>query len=581
MAGRFTMALCGALMALALPRAGAAEDAAGDWRGVVATPLGERRVAVEVRAKPGGGYEGKIRDLEAGGPGAPLADVSRNGESLSFSVPAIRAAFKGTWDPAKASWVGQWSQSGSAMPLTLEKGRHPAGPTVAGLDGTWSGSVEAANGVTLLLRLRIRTGPYGTVALLDSPDQLVNGLPVSGLARDGAKVAFEQRAVQGRWAGELSADGASLVGGWTQGGRTTPVTFAKDAAANTGPRRSQAPTKPYPYREEEVAFESVPGKVRLAGTLTLPAGDGPFPAAVLISGSGPQDRDETLMGHKPFLILADHLTRQGIAVLRYDDPGFGKSTGEFAGARIEDFAADAAAAVAFLRTRKDIDAARTGLIGHSEGGVVAPILAGQDPDIAFVVLIAAPGVPATELLAAQQRALAPHMGASEAQIEQAVKVQAEVFAAIAQARSPAEAEETAREVLTASPAARGMGPQAVDAVAKRYAAVSYLLGYDPGPVLAKVKAPVLAVNGTKDLQVPAEQNLPGLRERLKHNPDATIVELPGLNHMRQTAETGAVGEYARIEETVAPAALTTISDWLLKRVGPQRQAGANRSRWSR
>lgn len=581
MVGRLRLEVVAALVALLVPVCVAAQEAAGEWRGVVGTPLGERRVAVELRAAADGRLEGKMQDLEAGGPSAPLADVAASGETLSFTVPAIRAGFKGTWSPAKAAWVGEWSQSGAVMPLTLERGRHSAGPTLTGLDGTWTGSVAAANGVKLSLVLRIRTGPYGTVALLDSPDQLVNGLPVSGLARDGSKVSFEQKAVRGRWTGELSADGALLIGAWTQGGRTTPVTFAKAQAASAAPRRPQVPAKPYPYREEEVAFESVPGKVRLAGTLTLPAGKGPFPAAVLISGSGPQDRDETLMGHKPFLILADHLTRQGVAVLRYDDRGFGKSTGEFAGSRLEDFAADAAAGVAFLRGRNDIDAARIGLIGHSEGGVVAPMLAKDDPDIAFVVLIAAPGVPVVELLAVQQRALAPHMGASEEQIEQAQKVQAELYPALAGARTPAEAEEKARKVLAASPTAKDMPPEAVDAIAKRYAAVSYLLGYDPGPVLAKVKAPVLAVNGTKDLQTPAEQNLLGLRERLKHNPDASIVELPGLNHMLQTAETGAAGEYARIEETIAPSALTTISDWLLKRVGPQRQAGANQLRSSR
>ena len=312
-------------------------------------------------------------------------------------------------------------------------------------------------------------------------------------------------------------------------------------------------------------MQSAPG-VKLAGTLTLPPGKGPFPAAVMITGSGAQDRDEAILGHRPFAVIADRLTRDGIAVLRMDDRGFAKSTGDFASATDDDFAVDTAADVAFLRTRADIDPARIGLIGHSEGGLVAPKVAARDPRIAFIVLMAGPGVPLSEVLRAQRAALAPGMGLNSEQARQTQAMFDHADAAMLGAKDQAEAKARAQAVFTAEGGALTKAPGAADALANQLSSgwMRDLLDYDPRPTLAKVKCPILALNGSKDGQVPPDQNLPAIREATRGNPDVTIVELPGLNHLFQTANTGAVGEYADIEETIAPIALDTMSAWIRK-----------------
>jgi pimeloyl-ACP methyl ester carboxylesterase len=304
--------------------------------------------------------------------------------------------------------------------------------------------------------------------------------------------------------------------------------------------------------------------VRLAGTLTLPKGPGPFPVAVLIVGSGPHDRDETIFGHKPFLVLADDLTRRGIAVLRYDKRGVGGSTGGAFDATTADFAADARAAVAYLRTRKDIDRGRIGLIGHSEGGAIAPMVAADDPRVAFVVMMAGPGVPGDELLVAQNRAILKAAGGSEAALTTAEQANRKIYGIVKSDVSDAEAQSQVATVLVGL----GQGPMQARAGAAQASApwIRWWLRHDPRPVLARLRCPVLAIDGSKDLQVVADQNLPEIRKALKDDPDATVLELPGLNHLFQTADTGAVAEYAKISETISPLALTTIGDWVVAHV---------------
>ena len=318
-----------------------------------------------------------------------------------------------------------------------------------------------------------------------------------------------------------------------------------------------------------MTVESAPG-VRLAGTLTLPAGKGPFPAVVLITGSGGQDRDETILGHKPFAVIADRLTRDGIAVLRMDDRGVALSTGDFAAATDDDFARDVAADVAFLRDRGDIDPKRIGLIGHSEGGVVAPKVAARDPRIAFIVLLAGPGVPLSQVLAAQRARLSPAMGQTPAQIRRDQRLIDHVMAAMRGSKDAAEAKARAMKVIASEGSAtiRANGQAEMMATALSSGWMRDLLDYDPRPTLAAVTCPILALNGARDGQVLPEQNLPAIRLATKANPDVTIVELPGLNHLFQTAKTGTVGEYNDIEETIAPLALDTMADWIGKHAKP-------------
>jgi len=539
-----------------------AQEAAGDWHGTLNPPGGSLRIAVTIKSKAGGGYEGSMQSPDQGPGSIALDDVKAEGGALSFSIASIHAAYAGQWDTGRKAWVGEWRQ-GVALPLVLTAGKPDPLPVVTGLDGDWAATLALPTGVKIRLILHVRTSPGGTLVTLDSPDQLAYGVPIRPLTKQGQTVAFS---INGsRFEGTLSADGHTIAGTWTGAAYQGPLTFTSRPVETSGPKRPQTPQPPFPYRTEEVTVQSAPG-VTLAGTLTLPQGKGPFPAAVMITGSGAQDRDETILGHKPFAVIADRLTRDGIAVLRVDDRGFAKSTGDFASATDDDFAVDAAANVAFLRGRADIDPARIGLIGHSEGGLVAPKVAARDPKIAFIVLMAGPGVPLSDVLRAQRAALAPAMGQNPEQIRQAQALLDHVDAAMRGSKDEAEANARAVKVIKAEGGDLVRAPGAAESLAAQLSSgwMRDLMDYDPRPTLAKVKCPILALNGSKDGQVPPDQNLPAIRAATKDNPDVTIIELPGLNHLFQTAKTGAVGEYADIEETVAPIALDAMSDWIRK-----------------
>ena len=339
------------------------------------------------------------------------------------------------------------------------------------------------------------------------------------------------------------------------------------------------PKKPYPYREVEVSYPNKSAGISLAGTLTLPPGPGPFPAVVLITGSGAQDRDESLMGHKPFLVLADYLTRRGVAVLRSDDRGVGGSTGDHTKATSADFATDAEAAVAFLKAQKGINPAKIGLMGHSEGGLIAPIVAAKDPKgVAFLVLLAGPGVPGDEILALQSVLMMKAAGMDAKTVDESSAVAKKMYAAIRTEKDEAAAQKALEAIAKASLATlspddlKKLGPDPMAAVQAQFKTLQspwfrYFLTYDPRPTLAKVKCPVLAINGEKDLQVAPGQNLLEIAKALKTagNRDVTTRELPGLNHLFQSSKTGSIAEYATIEETFNPEALKLIGDWITSR----------------
>ena len=310
-------------------------------------------------------------------------------------------------------------------------------------------------------------------------------------------------------------------------------------------------------------YDSVPG-VTLSGTLTLPKAVVRAPAVLLISGSGPQDRDELVFGHRPFLVLADHLTRQGVAVLRMDDRGIGKSTGQFATATSEDFADDAAAGVSFLQKHARINPARIGLVGHSEGGLVAPLVATRAPGVAYLVLLAAPGVDGAAILIEQSARIGRAAGMSEEAITQNQGMQRKIFEIVRTEPDQAARLEKIKATLAGLPAGAAES-QARQASLPWF---RFFLAHDPAAVLEKVKQPVLALTGSLDLQVPPTQNMPPIKAALERggNRDVTIDTPEGLNHLFQTAKTGALTEYSAIEETFAPAALERISTWIASRV---------------
>ncbi|MFP5390375.1 MAG: alpha/beta hydrolase family protein [Gammaproteobacteria bacterium] len=439
-----------------------AEDAAGDWSGLLA---GQLHIVVHV-TKDAGHYSATLESPDQGNFVLPADQVAADADHFSFAIPKIGGRFAGTWNPQQNGWVGTWTQ-GSSVPFVLSRMTNRA------------------------------------LAL-------------------------------------------------------APVKRPQEEAIAAGPR---------PYAQEAVRFANAAAGIELAGTLSLPNGAGPFPAVVLVCGSGPFTRDEDFMGHKVFLVLADALNRRGIAVLRYDKRGVGESSGNVETASFTDFASDAQAALGFLRSRPEIAAHRVGLIGHSEGGLVAPLVALRDPSVRFVILIAAPGVRLSQLARLQNAAMAKASGTPDADIERRLAFFDKIYVDLATAPGEEQGRAVAKADVTqalADKVALGVTP---DAFVSNITSVRtrQLFAYDPVPALRLLKTPVLALNGSLDLQVPAEENLSPIRAALRGNPQATVVELPNLNHLFQTAKRGTPTEYGEIEETIAPAALKMITDWVVAR----------------
>ncbi|PPL04417.1 alpha/beta hydrolase family protein [Parapedobacter indicus] len=440
--------------------------------------------------------------------------------------------------------------------------------------GIWHGTLDLGK-VNLRLIFHIDKKGDGFTATMDSPDQGAAGIPIGSVAFNGGILELEAPALGVRYKGKLEAD-TTLSGTFYQSGMEIPLYLVKqgNTAAAAEETRPQEPHPPFPYRVDEVTFANPEAGITLAGTLTRPQSGGPFATVVLVSGSGPQNRDEELFGHKPFLVIADYLTRQGYAVLRYDDRGVGASTGDFAAATTADFATDAAAAVTFLQTTANIDPSRIGILGHSEGGMIAPIVASVHPEIAFLILLAAPGIPLDSLLVMQNWMLGEASGVPAEQLEASAKLNKTLYALAAGPAETAVLEKEIRKLLLPvyqSAINRGAITEAaaMEAITQQTASLTspwmrYFLGFNPGRYLARVTCPVLALNGDRDLQVSAKENLAGIETALRDsgNDDVTIETLPGLNHLFQESETGLPAEYGRISQTFSPIALEEILKWL-------------------
>ncbi len=447
------------------------------------------------------------------------------------------------------------------------------------LKGAWQGSLKVPGGGSLRIVFNFVPKPGGGyTATLDSPDQGAKGIPVDSVILLDSLLRVQVGSVGGKFQGRWVAD--SIAGTWRQSGLEFPLVIRYVGESAEAPKRPQEPVKPYPYREEEVSYANTSAGITLAGTLTLPQGPGPFPAVVLITGSGPQDRDEALMGHRPFLVLADYLTRRGIAVLRSDDRGVGKSTGTFATATTVDFAGDVKSAVAYLETRKEIRGSEIGLIGHSEGGIIAPMVAAESKDIAFIVMMAGTGVTGEELILEQAALISQAMGASDSAVKSQRALSADLYHIVLSGKDSLTIDHELRSLLEKNAPADTTAGKATREVlinAQIRSITSpwfrFFLRYDPRPALRRVTCPVLVINGEKDLQVPPKQNLPEIEAALKEggNRDYTVKPLPGLNHLFQTAKSGAPSEYATIEETMSPVALSAIGDWILKHCQGQKQ----------
>lgn len=441
--------------------------------------------------------------------------------------------------------------------------------------GTWLGVLEAG-GFKLRLVLKVTANADGKLAAkLDSLDQGANDLPIESITLEGGIVRFSAPNLGLSYEGKLNNENNEIVGELKQGPGTYALTFKRtEKAPALG--RPQDPQKPYPYSEEEVSYENKTDSVKLAGTLTLPTAKEPVPAVVLITGSGSQDRNETILGHRPFLVLADYLTRRGIAVLRVDDRGIGGSAAGSLKATSENYAEDVLAGVNFLKGRKEINAKQIGLIGHSEGGMIAPIAAMKSKDVAFIVMMAGLGQTGRDAILMQGDLLTQASGMSPETTKQIREIYGQIFDILKAEPDSSVAEKKIRDAVITHVAAmtethkREFAPvqQTINAQMKMYLSdwFRYFLLFDPAPVLEKVQVPVLALVGEKDLQVPPKENLTLIEAALKKggNKKYTILLLPGLNHLFQNAKTGVPGEYGTIEETISPSVLQTIGDWILK-----------------
>ena len=461
--------------------------------------------------------------------------------------------------------------------------QEPEGPTPADFAGNWMGSLDAG-AMTLRLRFVLTESEDGLSATLFSLDQGNAQVPVESVTLSGAAITMSMPAAGASYEGTLSTEDGKITGTFTQGGGSTTLVLERASEDDVDLRRPQDPVEPFPYVAEDVSYPNPDGGHTMAGTFTRPAEGGPFPAVILISGSGPQDRNEALMGHRPFLVLSDHLTRRGIAVLRYDDRGVGQSTGNFATATSPDFASDALAAVAYLKARDDVNPAAIGLAGHSEGGLIAPIAAVESADVSYIVLMAGTGVNGERILYAQGALIARAAGASEEAIAKNQEGQRAVFEVI---KSEPDLERAGEAVgamvrtLLEEATDEERAQSGVTDAASLEAAVNtqvqqvntpwfrYFLTYEPATMIEQVKVPVLAINGEKDLQVPYEENLREIEAALQRggNTRYEIHAFPDLNHLFQHSETGAPSEYQAIEETWSVEVMEVIADWILKTVG--------------
>jgi pimeloyl-ACP methyl ester carboxylesterase len=491
---------------------------------------------------------------------------------LSAACSSVRPAPVPSAPPAAASPSPLPSVATAPAP-TRETG---ASTSAASAAGHWEGSVAVA-GQNLITRVDLTADGETLKGTVDFPQQNALGLPLQNASQQGSKVHFEV----------LPAPNTAVFDGQMAGADTIEGTFSQ--AAYTGDftltRKAVATPQAVPYREEEVTFNN--GNVTLAGALTLPTGGGPFPAVVLISGSGPQNRDEEIFGFKVFGVLADSLTRRGIAVLRYDDRGVGGSSAGAAADTSETFAGDAAAAVQYLKGRPEIDPRHIGLLGHSEGGIIAPMVALRSPDVSFVILMSGPGVPGSRIVEEQARLISEASGTPADVLEEQAALQKRTIdaALTGQGWDAVKADllawykrEAARMPEEQRKALGDVDQWAEKSVGAQVAALQspwmqFFLSHDPAPVLEKVKVPVLALFGGLDLQVPAEQNRDAVVKALEKggNKDVTVKTFPDANHLYQKAVTGGPAEYATLPPEFVSGFLETIGDWILAHSGPADQ----------
>ena len=505
-----------------------------------------------------------------------LTQAGRSSVRRFCSLITLAVAFACGDDAVSEPPPAQPTPDAGPPPLALDAGR----PSAVDLAGTWLATL-ALPPMSIRLVLNLERGADGEwTGTVDSPDQGAIGIPITSVSVTGNHVVVQLDVIGLSIAGDVSDDGQTLTGALGQGGANLPIVFQRQPGPLDYPR-PQDPVAPFPYDSVEVTFPSEDPGVTLAGTLISPRGAGPFTTVVLLTGSGQQNRDEELANHRPFLVLADALARANVAVLRFDDRGIGASSGDFEASTTLNFAADARGAVNYLRSQTQVPVGTIGLVGHSEGGIVGPLAADGNAEVGFLVLLAGPGVDGETIILSQSRAIATAQGATPAEVDADQAQQRAVYAcyrapsavgadAGADAGTPADAGVVTeaeldtclrRELTAAGLSDADMAPLLAELESPWR---RFFVTYDPIPVLQRTQIPILALNGSLDLQVLPDINLPPIRAALDEagNESSLVTELPGLNHLFQHAITGDPAEYGTITETMSPDVPAQIVEWI-------------------
>ncbi len=556
-----------------------ATDSGNDpvWFGVLDAGTARVRLQLSFQRDAEGNWTGEVISLDQNNARLPITEMSIDDDSghVLFKIKSAIATFEGDFNEMRTEIKGTWKQGPYSLPLTFRKvdrilERHHV--------ETWTGTLQAGPR-RFRFQLRIFEDEAGErTAVLDSYNETQLGLPVDLVAGDGdspRRFGFRLAVSNADYEGQISEDGTTISGTWKQNGQELPLEFKRIPIEKTrvaSNLRPQTPRPPFKYESVELTIPSpFDPDVKLAGTLTLPPGDGPFPLVIPISGSGPQDRDETIYGHKLFFVLADHLAKQGIATFRFDERGVGQSTGDFANATSEDFARDVEAIIEYFKKDDRIDPRWIFLIGHSEGGYVAPMVASHRDDVAGIILLAGSGVPGRQIVLDQTRRIAQAAGADEAALDDQETLLKTAFELIDSGEASDEQFvdvliEKTRERLPEERREQFQIPPVAKITLSQLNSpwFKFFLDYDPAIALSKVKIPVLVLFGDKDLQVHPDLNVPPIRQALKenHDPATQIKILPGLNHLFQPSQTGLPTEYGQIKTTIDPAVLPLISDWI-------------------
>lgn len=440
-------------------------------------------------------------------------------------------------------------------------------------EGNWSGLMRV-EAITLKIVFHVKAEAAGYSTTMDSPGQSAYDIKVYNTLWKAPTLTLQLPNMGAVFYGDMQGD--SIIGSWTQAGHTFDLVLQREkegAELDTYKgAKIQTPQGPFSYDIEEVFFTNEAAGIRLAGTVTKPKGDGPFPAVVLVSGSGPQDRDETIMGHKPFHVLAHEFTRSGIAVLRYDDRGVGKSTGKFSGASSADFAGDAAAALAFVRSKNFVQVGKAGILGHSEGGMIAWILATGPNKPDFAISLAGPCIAIDELLLLQSQAISATMGTPDSTIAKSLALNAKLYAIVKTEKDSAKARKLLEKELFSFHKQQKTGKMSkADKAALKQQLNTlldpwfrYFIRFDPVPIIKQLDIPVFAANGSKDLQVTANENMRSMMDNLDYmkSPKSRIQQYIGLNHLFQSAETGLPQEYVELRETFSPQVMADLVEWI-------------------